>query len=157
MSYCTVTDVQSLNTKRAAYSASTTPTLTQVNEFIDNISAEMDSILEGRGYVTPVDASTTSAKFVAWMLALNARGAASLAEQAQFPDRSGLTSAPGSSSMYWKQYREGLEFLKVGTIPGSDSGDPLPFSFFEQRGGEATEPYNANEWARPKLGMNREF
>lgn len=158
MAYCTTTDVQALNPKRPAYGALTTPTVTQVQSFVDSIGAEIDAIIEGRGYTAPVTALTTSTKFVAWLLALNARGAAALAEQAMFPDRAGMMGAPGSSSVYWAQYKEGIAFLKTCTIPGSNEGNALPFGFMEMNGMGDEEPgSDTPAWARPKFGINKEF
>lgn len=161
MAYCTTSDVQALNTKRPAYSASTTPTSTQVSSFVDQIAAEIDTVLEGRGFTTPVTSATTSEKFVAWLLALNARGAAALAEQAQFPDRASVQGTVGSASVYWAQYREGLKYLKEGAIPGG-GGDtapnPLPFSFREKNQANDAEPGEDDPaWSRHKFGINKEF
>lgn len=160
MAYCTITNVQGLNPKRPTYSGSTTPTSTQVEQFIDDIAAEIDSILEGRSYTTPVTAGTTSAKFLEWLEALNARGAAALAEQAQFPELAGQLGGTGAGSQYWKQYREGLAYLKNGAIPGGSSGDDLalPFSFMSDNYASDEEPGLTDPaWSRPKFGINKDF
>src|SRR3989304_10292797 len=108
MSYCTMTDVQGFNPKRT-YGASTTPTTTQVTEFIAKIAGEIDTVLQGRGLTTPVTVPTAFAEFLEQ---LNAVGAAALAERAMFPEASGLMGTTSAAAAHWKQYQDGLKFLK---------------------------------------------
>jgi hypothetical protein len=156
MSYCTVTDVQAVNPKRV-YDATTTPTLTQLGTFITTIAAEVDTVLQGRGFATPVTAANTTAEFLAFLLALNARGAAAMAEQAMFPESKGMMAVP-AAQVLWKQYQEGLKWLKEGPLPAGTVGEALPFSFFEKEGAGEVEPGKDEQaWAKPKFGMNKDF
>lgn len=155
MSYCTTDDIRTINPKRV-YSATSTPTIVQVEGYIDGVAAEIDSILQGRGYTTPVTAGTSSAEFVAFLLALNARGAAALAEQAMFPESRGLMAAPSGPNL-WKQYQDGLKYLKEGQLPTGSAGEALPFSFREQHSADSDEPTEDNEWAKHKFGINKDF
>ena len=150
MSYCTTTDVKGLNPKRT-YDATTTPTLAQVQEYVDRIAAEIDTILQSRGYSTPV---TTPSELVTFLKQLNALGAGSMAERAMFPESQGLMSST-SAAVLWRQYQDGLKFLKEGSL--SSTTEALPFSFFERNRGNDTEPTEDHDWQKPKFGKNKEF
>ncbi|MFA5377468.1 MAG: hypothetical protein WC455_17080 [Dehalococcoidia bacterium] len=158
MAYTTTAAVQALNPKRT-YDATTTPTLTQVDTYITDIAAEIDAALQSRGFTTPITAGGTTTEFYAFICALNARGAAALAEQAMFPEGRGLMTTPGSSSAYWKQYQDGLKWLREGKLPTGTTGEaPLPFSFYERNQGNDDEPgSDTPEWQKPKFGMNKDF
>lgn len=152
MAYCTITNVQALNPKRT-YDASSTPTLTQVTAFLSRISEELDAILAGRGYTVPL---TAPASLLAFLTHVNALGAAALSEQAMFPE----SAKPGVSThggMLWQQYEDAKKLLKEGSLPTSDDGVDLPFSFAEQHQADETEPAETYDWQRPKLGKNKEF
>jgi hypothetical protein len=156
MAYCTITNVRALNPKRT-YDASSTPTETQVGTFINQISDEIDVVLEGRGFTVPV---TTPAKLLAYLLHVNALGAAALAEQAMFPE----TTRPGTSASganLWKQYQDALAYLRTGELPrgsgGSGGAIDLPFSFAEKNQATETEPTETYDWQKPKFGKNKEF
>lgn len=153
MSYCTLTDVQGLNSKRT-YGASTTPTTTQATEFISKIAGEIDSVLQGRGLVTPV---TTPDAFVEFLEQLNAVGAAALAERAMFPESQGLMGGVAAGALHWKQYQDGLKWLKEGALPTGTTAEALPFSFFEQNRANGTEPTEENMWQTHTFGKNKDF
>jgi hypothetical protein len=154
MSYCLTADVQGLNPKRA-YTATSTPTLTQVGEYISKIAGEIDTVLQGRGLTTPV---TLPAVFVEFLEQLNAVGAAALAERAMFPEASGMMGGTSAAALHWKQYQDGLKYLKDGQLPSSlDSLEALPFSFFEQNQATEEEPEETYEWPKTKFGKNKEF
>jgi hypothetical protein len=154
MSYCTTADVQALNPKRT-YSATSTPTLTQVGEYVTNIAGEIDTVLQGRGLTTPI---ATPAAFVSFLEQLNAVGAAAMSERAMFPEASGMMGGTSAASMHWKQYQDGLKFLKDGNLPTGVEDGPLPFSFFEQSYGLEDEPGTDDQsWSRSKFGKNKEF
>jgi hypothetical protein len=148
-----MTDVQGFNPKRT-YGAGTTPTTTQVTEFISKIAGEIDTVLQGRGLTTPV---TTPAAFVEFLEQLNAVGAAALAERAMFPESQGLQGPTSAAAVHWKQYQDGLKWLKEGNLPTGTTAEALPFSFFEQNKATETEPTETYEWHKPKFGINKEF
>ena len=154
MSYCTIANVRSLNPKRT-YGSTTTPTETQVNEFIANIAGEIDATLQGRGFTTPV---TTPTALVTFLLQLNAVGAAALAERAMFPESQGMEGGTSAGAVHWKQYQDGLKWLREGKLSvGTAAEAALPFSFFEQNAGVETEPEETYDWHKPKFGKNKEF
>lgn len=150
MSYCTTTEVAGLNPKRT-YSATSTPSLTQIQEFIDRIAAEIDTVLRGRGLTPP---ATAPAELVTYLKQLNTLGAGAMTEQAMFPEATGQMSAT-SAQVLWRQYRDGLEYLKTGPL-ASTEGAALPFSFASDQSGSTTEPKDTT-WNRPKFGKEREF
>lgn len=153
MSYCTITDVKGFNPKRT-YSATSTPTEAQVTEFIEKIAGEIDTVLQGRGLVTPI---VTPAEFVTFLKQTNAVGAAALAERAQFPEATGLMGTTSAAAVHWKQYQDALKWLKEGALPTGTTAEALPFSFFEEHKAVDTEPKDDPTWVRPKFGKNKEF
>jgi len=153
MSYCTTTDVQTLNPTRT-YGAATTPTITQVQAYVDQIAGEIDTVLQGRGLAVPI---TTPAVFVTFLKQLNAVGAAAMAERAMFPEAQGMMGGTAASAMHWKQYTDGLKWLREGNLPTGTTAEALPFSFFGENKANDTEPTDDPGWARPKFGKNKEF
>jgi hypothetical protein len=153
MAYCLIADVQGFNPKRT-YGASTTPTTTQVEEYITKIAGEVDSVLQGRGLGTPV---TTPTAFVVFLIQLNAVGAAALAERAMFPEATGLMGSTSAAAVHWKQYQDGLKWLKEGALPTGTTAEALPFSFFEQNRANDTEPTEEHDWNGSKFGKNKDF
>ena len=152
MAYAAIADVRAVNPKRT-YSTTSTPTTTQVEGFITDIAAEMDTVIAGRGIVVPV---TTPAEFLAFVTHLNALGAAALAERAMFPEAAGIGATP-SSVVLWKQYQDGLKFLKEGKLPVSMDSSAEPFSFHGEHQTTESEPSETYPWQRPKFGKNKEF
>jgi hypothetical protein len=121
MAYCTITDVQTVNAKRT-YSATTTPTTTQVNSLIDFIAADIDGILAAKRYTTPVTEPTA---FVNWLKWLNALGAAAEAEAAMYPEAVEKGSTPHEANLRQK-YEDRLEMLVDGKItPQSIRGEDV--------------------------------
>lgn len=153
MAYAAITDVQALCPQRPTYSSTTKPTSTQVEGFITSIASEIDTALAGRGLTVPV---TTPAEFLAYVTHINALGAASLAERAMFPAAVGPGATP-SSAVLWKQYQDGLKYLKEGKVPTSLDGSDVPFSYHEQRQGTEEEPTENYPWQDPKFKKNKEF
>lgn len=153
MAYATIANVRSLNPKRT-YDATSTPTQTQVEEYLTRISEELDAILAGRGFTVPI---TTPASLLAFLTHVNALGAAALAEQAQFPE----STKPGTTAhgaTLWAQYTDAKKFLKENDLPASNGlGRDLPFSFHEQHQATETEPKETYTWQRPRLGKNKDF
>ena len=152
MAYCTITEVRGLNPKRT-YSASTNPSTTEVEEFIDRISDEIDVILQGRGFTTPV---TSPTELASYLVHVNAYGAAAIAEQSMFTEPIGPGATP-HGTVLWQQYQQALKYLREGQLPVTTGAHPLPFSFHEQNLGNATEPKEDDEWRNPKFGINKEF
>ena len=153
MSYCVAADISVLNPTRT-YSATSTPSLVQLAEYISQIAGEIDTVLEGRGLTVPV---TSPDQFVVFLKQLNVLGAGAMAERAMFPEAQGMMGGTSAAALHWKQYQDGLKFLKEGNLPTGTSAEALPFSFFEQNTGATEEPSDDNSWARPKFGKNKDF
>lgn len=149
MAYCTITDVRALNPKRV-YDAASKPTETQVNGYITQIAAEIDTVLLGRSLATPV---TAPAEFVAHLKQVNAYGAAALAEMGMFPEQGGTASTPHGQKL-WSMYKDAMSRLSKGSLPYSvQSGDPR--SFHQQH---TTAPADDDELFRqPKIKKDKVF
>lgn len=152
MAYCEIADVSALNPQRT-YNPSSKPTSAQVVELISKVSAEIDSILLGRGYSTPV---STPTEFVTYLKSVNAHGAAALAEMGMFPEASGVAATP-HGELLWKLYKDMCTFLREGSLPSAQWVSPR--SFFEQHEGEEEEPSTTEvpEWQKPKFGKEKIF
>lgn len=112
MAYASLTDVQSLNPKRT-YSATSTPSSTQVEALINLIYGQINNVLSSQGYIVPV---TTPSELVTALQLLNAAGAAAMAEMGMFPETSDKGSTPHWKAL-WEMYQDGLESLRKGEIP----------------------------------------
>ena len=124
MAYCTITDIQTLNSDRT-YDTNSHPTATQVSSQIDLIAAELDAILAGRNYTVPV---TTPAWLVNILKTINAYGAASLIETSMFPE-----GVDKGSSPHWKVLSDKYEAWKAKLESGSITSDfdaSMPGSIF---------------------------
>src|SRR4051812_2701295 len=110
-SYCTITDVNNL-VPQSPFTATTTPTQTQVETYITQVSSRTDATLSNIGYVTPV---TTGTAALALLREAVAWGALGLAMQSRItaiaPDQAvGL-------SVWTKQYNQWLQALADNTNP----------------------------------------
>lgn len=150
MAYCDIADVQALNPKRT-YDGGSTPTQTQVGEFIDRVTSEIDTVLSGRGLTVPV---TAPAAFVDHLKQVNAYGAAALAEAGMFPESFGVGYTPHGAWL-WSRYRDAIKELRDGELPVGSGGELQPESFFTKY--PTTEPTAEEEWRRPKFGKDKEF
>lgn len=151
MAYCAIDDVRALNPKRT-YDASSKPTSTQVEAFIDNAANEMDTVLSARGLAVPVAAPT---HFVDHLKHVNANGAAATAEMAMFPEAVGTPGGSPHGQQLYRIYRSQLTQLEKGELPVSVDGKASPQGFFERH--PTDEPTEEPEWRRPKFGKNKEF
>ena len=152
MAYAALADVQAVNPKRT-YGASTTPTTTQVTAFIDDIAAEIDSVLSARGLATPV---TEPASFLAHLTHVNAVGAAARAEFAMFPEAAESPAGSPQGDRLWGQYQEYLRALRRDALPVTQVHDDVPASFFTENAGN-TEPYESIAWREPRVRRSMEF
>jgi hypothetical protein len=143
MAYCAIADVQRLNPKRV-YDASSTPTSTQVTALIDQVAAEIDTVLLSRGLSVPV---TIPTEFVTHLKQVNATGAAALAEMGMFPESAGVISTPQGERL-WRIYTGMIEYLKKGDLP-VDTQPGEPRSFFTEH---TEEPEPDEAWRRSKFG-----
>ena len=152
MAYAALADVQAINPKRT-YGASTTPTTTQVAGFIDDIAAEIDSLLSARGLATPV---TEPASFLAHLTHVNAVGAAARAEFAMFPEAAESPAGSPQGDRLWGQYQEYLRALRKDALPVTMVHDDVPASFFTENAG-ATCPEETYAWREHGVRKGMEF
>lgn len=119
MSYCTVPEIETLMSIK--FTSASKPTAEKVLELIDDVSGEMDGVIEAAGYSLPV--SGTAA--LALLKRYNEYGAAAAAWHAGF-----ITDADMPRVTYWHQeykdflmrMRKGDQFLP-GTTTESGPGD----------------------------------
>lgn len=152
MAYCDIDDVRRLNPKRT-YNASSKPTATQVTSMCTDVANEIDTVLQGRGLTTPV---TTPTEFVAFLLLVNATGAAAYAEAGMLPEASGIGSTPQDAKL-WSKYQAMLKFLGSGKLPVDTEASAEAFSFLEQNRNTETEPEENYPWQAPKFGKGKVF
>lgn len=120
MPYCTITHVRGLNPTRT-YDATTKPTTTQVETMIDQIAAEIDTTLGGRGITVPV---TDPTELVTYLQLVNAWGAAAEAESAMFP------GSTAKRTYHYHELRARYEKAMAWLMNGNISGvDAAPFSY----------------------------
>lgn len=105
MGYCLVADVEGMTANRKlTYSATTVPTLVQVQAFIDEIAAEIDAVLSAKGITVPVTTND-------YLKLMNKMGAAAMAEAALNVD--GTNEVNSVRDWRWKKYNDMLADLKA--------------------------------------------
>ena len=99
-----------------AFSSTTVPTLGQVELAIDDIAAEMNTMLQGVGYTTPVSTGEVFAR--RWLQALNEDGAAAaiLATMPQVAITITPEDASNRMAYYQRRYEEGLQRIEEGKL-----------------------------------------
>ena len=108
MSYCVLADVQAINSKRE-YTASSTPTITQVNTLIGMIASKIDAAIIGLSLALPTSND--------YLKVMNAFGAAGLAEASLLMNG----TAENADTRDWrtKEYDKMMAaFLKEPSIAG---------------------------------------
>lgn len=102
MPYATLSHVQELTVGRPTYTATSRPNVTQVADYLETTSVEIDAILRGQGYSVPIATTATSA--LKLMQQGNALGAAAMVEAA--------APNPHTSAEYarklWDDFKTGL-------------------------------------------------
>lgn len=152
MAYAAIADVRAINPKRT-YDASSTPTATQVEGFIDDIAAEIDVILAGRGLTTPI---TEPADFLAHLVHVNAVGAAARAEFAMFPEADESPAGSPQGSRLWGQYQEYLRALRKEPLPTTHEADLEAVSFYTENAGSSC-PEETYAWREQSFRKGMEF
>lgn len=105
MAYAGATHVLAIDAARGTYTASSIPNLGQVNVFIDQTAAELDGLLAGRGYVTPVTGGTQA---LLWLQEANAVGANA------YVNRSAQVSPKDDRSWaMWQEMKKALEAMDL--------------------------------------------
>jgi hypothetical protein len=152
MAYAALSDIQAVNPKRT-YSATSTPTTTQVTAFLSDIAAELDTILTSRGVTVPV---TAPAEFLAHLKHVNAVGAAARAEFAMFPEAQESPAGSPQGDRLWTQYQEYLRALRKDALPVTHESDLTPASFFTENAGSSC-PEESYAWRDHPVRRGMEF
>jgi len=145
MAYSDVNDVRDLLGK-FTLSGTSKPTEAQATGLLDQVAAEIDSVLAGAGYSVPVAAPDY---FVSSLKLLNSAGAAAAILRIMMPDAAGAAETPAAG--FWAQwYRDGLARLKDGSgVPPdviTNAASVAPSSYFtrnpdvEEDLGDIAEP-----------------
>jgi len=118
MGYCTPSQVGALDQGRMPFTASSRPALTEVQQFIDQTAAEIDSILGGAGWDMPVPTTASSAYTL--VSYFNALGADALVQRAaQSSDRVDTAAAA------WESARQTLKTVNlIGVAMTGAEGPP---------------------------------
>lgn len=129
MSYATLSRVQNL-LGAITINSTTTVTTTMATQMVDDTSDEIDTVLSGLGFTTPVTAPDS---FLNRLALLTCYGAAAMILKSAYPEQNG----PGMNPAYafWeKRYQDGLNLLRKGKdippiVANTDSSN-LPSSYF---------------------------
>lgn len=125
--YCALTDVEA-RLRGAALGASTTPTSTEATNVMADVYAEINAAIASHGITTPI---TTPAGFLAWLVAVNADGAASIVAAVRYADADGVNSDNGASLLR-ERFDAAMARLWDGSAIPSDlsvSSAALPSSY----------------------------
>lgn len=153
MAYCALSDVQALLPK-FTLSATTKPNQTQVTQFLDDVTAEIDIYLARGGVGTPVTTPTT---FVTWLRKVCQTGVAAMTLKAMFPDQVGPAETP-AYAYFEKQYRDALKLMLDGDFISSiigASSDLMDVSTYFTRNPDEEE--ELGEIAEPLFKIGKEF
>jgi hypothetical protein len=145
MAYSEPADVQDL--VGFELSSTSKPTEAQATALVDQVAAEVDSVLAGAGYMVPV---TAPDYFLSALKLLNSAGAAAAILKVMFPDATGAAESPAYA--FWdKWYRDGLARLRDGSgVPPdvtTNSAAVGPSTYFtrnpdaEEELGDIAEPF----------------
>ena len=102
MGYCNPTIVYARNSART-FTATSKPATQMVQDFIDDIAAEIDGILRTRGYALPIPTTATSS--LKLLEHGNALGAAMLVEQAA---SSGGQDKDDFATKLWENWKDAI-------------------------------------------------
>lgn len=108
MGYCTVPDVQALRPQHLI-TATSKPNTAQVEQMIENLSAQVDGRVCQLGYITPVTSGATSLRYLRSMVSF---GVAGLIEDTQRAGIAGESSGANAvRSNLWTIYEQMLQAL----------------------------------------------
>ena len=138
MAYATTDDVVA-RVGSFTIDATSQPTTSEVSDFLDERSGQIDAVLSSAGVSTPV-ASPSS--FLAFLRGLEAAGATADTYAVKFPDGSGAGSVEETIAYWLKMWDDGMAGLKDGTmIPDgvSQTSAGLPTSFYREHPDDAPD------------------
>jgi hypothetical protein len=124
--YCTAADVTGRTGR--AYTASSVPSLAQVEVWVKERARTINAVLKGRGYSVPIAATYTESSQV--LKALNCLGAAIDADNA-FPGQDGSS---GRSRDWLTEWRDGLKLLTSSAfeLPDAPTGTTTALAAYAQ-------------------------
>lgn len=163
MAYCTQAQALSycgrLNAGSALSQAGASPSLSDLNTFINDRSEQIDAALKARGLSTPI---TAPAEFVAELAALNARAAAADMMVASYLTNDG--NDRGTGAIWLKDFTDRLNQIRQGigvpvTVAAAEQ-DLAVHSLWTDSG--ATTSDGVNQFgervpARPIFSIGRRF
>lgn len=112
MAYAAFVNVQN-RIARHVLTTSTPVKPDQVDEFVEDVSSEIDAILVQIGYAVPVSEPDW---FMTRLRSLNADGAAAITLKSLFPEATGPGGSP-AWSFYQRRYDAGIKSLLDGAHP----------------------------------------
>ena len=128
MTYTTRSRVSALMAHSPEFTSTTTVTSGQVDVWIGDVEAELDSALAELGISVPVSAPS---HFLGWLTKLATEGVAATVLKSWFQDAGGPNSE-GAWAVYERRYRDGIKAIRDGRIPVDVSESPdLGISSFE--------------------------
>jgi hypothetical protein len=107
MAYATLDGVKEQD-PRAVYNDTSSPSAAQVEQLLEDVAGEIDTVLSAAGYTVPITAPAT---LLAAVTRLNALGAAAMAHMGMFPEAVGAGPTSDLGSRLWTMYTDGLERL----------------------------------------------
>jgi hypothetical protein len=124
-SYCAITDLErrisDLLVGGVFHATTTRPTLAQAEQMIDDVAAEMNSVLEASGYAVPIVLGTDAFAFN-YAMAANSAGAA-VKVMSIFPSEAWDPNAPEPTrnrvSAFASEYKKWLDRVEAGKIKAS--------------------------------------
>lgn len=114
MAYATIADVEKWMPARAPFLTNSKPSATMVAGIIGDVSAELDGLLAGQGYIVPITASQAATL----MSAVVSRMAAAAVEQT-----APTGSTPDSRKNYQAMSDSAVKALLAGHIQGAQRGE----------------------------------
>jgi len=126
MAYATLSDVEARVPSRGGATWYAPLTVAQAQAMVDGVSAEIDSVMAGVGYTTPV---SSPAGLVTWLQTLNVWGTAAEIQRARFQD-SGGTNSEAAWRFFEDRYQAGIKALptRVEGFAGTSAAE-LPSSY----------------------------
>lgn len=126
MAYAAFANVQN-RIARHVLTTSTPVKIVTVEEFIDDVDAEINSLLFKLRYSIPV---TEPEWFVTRLRSLSADGAAAITLKSLFPEATGPGGSP-AYAFYEERYRDGLKAIEGGAHPRSSNVETAATWFTE--------------------------
>lgn len=161
MSYGTVAQVQEL-VPLITIGSSTVPNTTQVQSYLDNRAAEIDSALASLGFAVPIASGTT---FYADLAQLNAEGASGDVWLAAFVAAPGV-NATANGQARLQSFEQRLTLLRQGVgVPVGQAyaeTDRAPRSYFVDTNSIGQDVTAFDAWgdtvrSEPRLPMSRVY